>query len=202
MHLAPSASEGYNAPGRGEVSMDADKIISLVLGGTGTLTGVVSLIWHIVRSRHDRCEFRLSEFKVTYFVVPSGWKFNFIGEAARTAAPPPVGTWVHFSGRLINKGYQPGSVERIRVLLPPVSDDGEGAFPEGELRLPFHVKAHTSCDIRFRYHLSTDDTAVTNLPDRTKCSIILKDQAGHQHRSDFQADRVVTARFSVRRRQH
>lgn len=66
--------------GGGEESVDTER----VLGGIGTLTGVASLVWHIVR---------LSEFKVTYFAVPPGWPCNFIGRAARTGAPAPVGTW-------------------------------------------------------------------------------------------------------------
>ena len=182
--------------------MDADKVIGLVLGAIGTLTGVSSLIWHVRRSSHDRCEFRLSESKVTYFAVPPGWTYNFIGDAARTAAPAPIGTWVHFSGRLINKGYQPGSVERIRVMLPSVVDDGEGAFPEGDLRLPIQVQAHSSRDVSFRYHLSKDHAAAARLPARTDCSIILEDQAERPHECSFRADRVESPRFSVRRRQN
>jgi len=181
--------------------MATDTIIGLLLGGIGTVTGAISFIWHIVRSRHDRCEFRLSKFKVTYFAVPPGWQFQFIGKAAHTAEPPPVGTWLRFSGRLINKGYQRGSVERIKALLPPLLADGEGAFPEGDVRLPIRVEAHSSCDVRFSYHLTADHTAVQRLPERAKCSIILEDQAERRHRSRFWADRVETPRFSVQRRQ-
>jgi len=171
-----------------------------ILGGIGTLTGMISLIWHIARSRHDRCEFRLSESTVTYFAVPPGWTYNFIGEAARTAAAAPVGTWVRFSGRLINKGYQPGSVERIRVLLPLVLDNGEGAFPEGELRMPIHIEAHKSKDIRFRYHLSTDYTAIERVPKKVKCTILLEDQAERRHESSFFATCQESPKFSVYRR--
>jgi hypothetical protein len=174
-----------------------------ILGGIGTLTGMISLVWHIVRSRHDRCEFRLSEFKITYLAVPPGWRYSeLLGRGATPAAPAPVGTWVHFSGRLINKGYQPGSVERIRCSLARVPDNGEGAFPEGELRMPIHVEAHGSRDISFRHHLNTDHTAVDRVPKKVKCVIILEDQAGRRHRTSFFATREESPQFSVVRRSH
>lgn len=172
------------------------------LGLIGTLTGVISLFWHIARSRHDRCELRLSEFKVTYFAVPPGWTYNFIGKAATTAAPAPVGTWVRFSGRLINKGYQPGSVERIRVLISSLPDNGEREFLEGESNMPIHVEAHSSTDIRFRYHLCSDHTAIQRLPDNAKCIIILEDQSERHHKRSFYAKREESPKFSVRRRSH
>jgi hypothetical protein len=109
---------------------------------------------------------------------------------------------VHFSGRLINKGYQPGSVERIRVLLPSLSDNGEGVFPDGELRMPIHVEAHSSRDISFRYHLNSDHTAAQRLPENAKCVIVLEDQSERPHKSSFFAIREESPRFSVRRRSH
>jgi hypothetical protein len=69
---------------------------------------------------------------------------------------------------LINKGYQPGSVERIRVLLPSLPDNGERMFPEEESKMPIHVGAHSSIDIRFRYHLCSDYTAVQRVPENAK----------------------------------
>ena len=182
--------------------MDTDKIVGMVVGGIGAAAALFGLGWKLARSRHDRCEFRLSEFEVTYFAVPPGWTYNFIGEAARTAAPAPVGTWLRFSGRLINKGYQPGSVERIRVLLPSVPDNGEGAFPEDELRMPIHIEAHHSRDIRFRYHLHTDHTVIERLPEIAKCVVILEDQSERRHRSSFFATREESPKFNVRRRSH
>jgi hypothetical protein len=184
------------------MGVDAEKIVSLALGGIGTLTGVISLAWHMRRSRHDRCEFRLGEFRVTYFAVPPGWTYNFIGKAAQTAAPAPVGAWVRFSGRLFNKGYQPGTVARIRVDLESLPDNGEGPFPERGCKLPFRVEAHGSTDIAFRYHLNSDHTAVQSLPPEARCTIILEDQAERLHKTSFLALPEVAQQFSVIPRSH
>jgi len=66
---------------RGEHSVGTETILGVI----GTATGVISLVWHIVRSRHDRCEFR-PDGKVKYFAVPLGWTRNPVGRAVATAA--------------------------------------------------------------------------------------------------------------------
>jgi hypothetical protein len=88
------------------------------------------------------------------------------------------------------------------VLLPSIPDEGERAFPDGDLRMPIHVEAHRSRDISFRYHVNPDHTAIERLPEKVECVIVLEDQAERQHKYSFLAVHEESPRFSVRRRSH
>ncbi len=170
------------------------------LWGLGKIIAAIRT-WRAKKPQREPVSLRLEEHKVTYFPVRPGDQMQPIRSI--DGAPAPVGSWVHFTGRVINSGSRRASIQKIKVALFPLANaDGEKLFPAAGSEMPFGVPGDDGLPIEFRYHLNQDAGGTGKMAASSECFIDLEDQDGQQHPFRFMAHFQEHPHFLVHRRRH